>query len=247
MNELMNIDYQSEIINKDPDGNPIISSSNAEFDLSFYQTEQSILDPEVYRNFLKNAESRFRRSKEYKAYKASLMSMGFDKCQIMGNIEASDMVDIELHHNVLNLFDICILISKHVILTFGKISTFDLIELLIHEHFQNRVGVTFLSVTSHQQYTGDPDGYIPPEMTFGKWWELLEIYKYGITYEIANKVNRYINKYRNQLPVTINIQMQEQILNFAYYNQFGMKLNNLLGIPMENNIQQIEDNKYEYV
>ena len=74
-----------------------------------------------------------------------------------------------------------------------------MIELLIREHYNNRVGVTFLSKTAHQMYTNDPDGYIPPDMTFGRWWELLSIYKYGITYDIANKVIKYIQKYQNEI------------------------------------------------
>lgn len=204
------------------DMNPVLSSPNSELDISFYQTKETLLDPERYKSFLKNAENRFRASKEYKIYKGFLMGLGFDHCQVFGNIEADDQVDVELHHNVLNLFDICILICEHVLNTVGYISTFDLIQLLILEHNENRVGCTFLSVTAHQMYTNDPDGYIPPEMTFGKWWELIEKYRYGITYEIANKLIRYITKFQNQLPISINIMQQEQILNFAYFNEYGV-------------------------
>ena len=214
-----NIDY--DIISLD-DKNPSLRSPNSNFDLPFYQTKETLSDPEVYRAFIKNAESRFRSSKEYKTYKSYLMGLGFDHCQVMGNIEADDGVDIELHPNILNLFDDCILICEHVLNTVGYISTFDLIQLLINEHYANRIPCTFLSVTAHQMFTNDgPESYIPPEMTFGKWWELLSKYKYGITFDIANKVNAYINKYRNNLPITINIQQQEQILNFASYNEYG--------------------------
>ena len=227
------------------DENPTISSPNADFDLQFKQTKSSIMDPEYYRNFLRNAESRFRRSKEYKIYKAGLMARGFDHCQVMGNIESSDMVEIELHHNVLNLFDICILISQHIINTVGYITTFDLIQLLIIEHFDDRVGVTFLSTTPHQVYTSDPEGYIPPNMTYGRWWELLDRYRYGITFEIANKVKRYIAKYRNELPVSIDVRHQEQILDFAYYNQYGMQIGDISGY--NNLLEQREETEYDFV
>ena len=73
----------------------------------------------------------------------------------------------------------------------------------------------------HEMYTNDPNAYIPPEMTFGKWWELIERYPYGITYEIAQKLIRYITKYQNRIPISIRPDQQEQILNFAYYNEFG--------------------------
>ena len=134
------------------------------------------------------------------------------------------------------LFDICLLISSHVVNTIGYISTFDLIQLLIQEHYNNRVGVTFLSKTAHQIFTNDDDGYIPPEQTFGKWWELLSIYKYGITFNIANKVISYINKYNKHFQGSINIMQNEEIMRFAWANEYGEEVNNIgLAIPMQIN------------
>ena len=202
------------------DSNPTIRSPYATLDLQFYQTKETLMDVDTYRNFLKNAESRFRASREYKAYKHYLMDMGMDRCQIMGNV-TSEGAEIELHHNVLGLFDICLLISSHIINTVGVISTFDLVQLLIQEHWANRVGITFLSKTAHQMYTSDPDGYIPPEQTFGRWWELLDRYRYGITFDIANKIIKYIQKYQDNLPTSIRIPQQEEILSFAHYNEYG--------------------------
>ena len=202
------------------DSNPTIRSPYATLDLQFYQTKETLMGVDTYRNFLKNAESRFRASREYKAYKHYLMDMGMDRCQIMGNV-TSEGAEIELHHNVLGLFDICLLISSHIINTVGVISTFDLVQLLIQEHWANRVGITFLSKTAHQMYTNDPDGYIPPEQTFGRWWELLDRYRYGITFDIANKIIKYIQKYQDNLPTSIRIPQQEEILSFAHYNEYG--------------------------
>lgn len=203
------------------DKNPAVHSPYATNDLLFYQTKETLADVDTFRNFLKNAESRFRASKEYKAYKAYLIEyLGIDRCQVMGNITTED-ADIELHHNVLGLFDICLLITSHVINTVGIITTFDLVQLLIEEHKQNRVGVTFLCETAHQMYTNDPNAYIPPEMTFGRWWELLSIYRYGITYDIAAKVINYIKKFQNNLPLSVQLLQQEEILSFAHYNEYG--------------------------
>lgn len=247
-NELVPSSYTDYDIVTYDDDNPTISSPSADYDLQFKLTKSSIKDPEFFRGFLRNAESRFRRSKEYKIYKAGLMARGFDHCQVMGNVESSDMVDIELHHNIINLFDICILITEHIINIIGSLTTFDLVQLLIVEHFDNRVPVTFLAVTPHQVYTSDPEGYIPPDMCIGKWWELLEKYKYGVTFEIANKVKRYISKYRNQLSISIDVRHQEQILDFAYYNQFGVKVNDINGynlIDIDNN--DTEESNYELV
>lgn len=211
-----------DIISFNEKENPTVRSPYATTDLPFYQTRETLMDIDTYRNFLKNSESRFRASREYKAYKAYLIEyLGINRCQIFGNITVDD-ASIELHHNVLGLFDICLLISSHMINTVGVITTFDLIELLIQEHWNNNVGVTFLSKTAHQLYTNDPNGYIPPEMTFGKWWELLSKYRYGITFDLANKILNYIKKYQNNLPVSISAPLQEQILSYASFNEYGM-------------------------
>ena len=238
MNELIRIDAQDrlypEIITYD-DHNPTLRSPHAEFDLQFYQTKETLMDVDVYRNFLKNVERRFRASREYKAYKAYLIEyIGLDRCQVFGNVTIED-ADVELHHNVLGLFDICLLISSHVVNTIGFISTFDLIQLLIQEHYNNRVGVTFLSKTAHQVFTNDDDGYIPPEQTFGKWWELLSLYRYGITYNIANKVVSYINKYNKHFQSSINIMQNDEIMHYAWANEYGEPIPTIgLALPYGN-------------
>lgn len=222
--------------------NPVVRSPYASNDLFFYQTRETFMDVDVFRNFLRNSETRFRASKEYKAYKSYLIEyIGINRCQVFGNITTDD-ADIELHHNVLGLFDICLLIASHIVNTVGIISTFDLIQLLIQEHWANRVGVTFLSKTAHQMYTNDPNAYIPPEMTFGKWWELLDRYKYGITYDIAAKIIRYIKKYQDKLPLSLDIQLQEQILNYSQFNEYGMPPSECGEIPAsEEDIKELDD------
>ena len=216
--------------------NTTLTSPNSLIDLPFEMTRETMLDVETYKSFITSAISAFRGSKEYKAYKSYLIEyLGIDRCQYFGNVTMEDLDDrgIELHHNVLGLFDICLLITLHVVNTVGVISTFDLIELLIREHYNNRVGVTFLSKTAHQMYTNDPDGYIPPDMTFGRWWELLSIYRYGITYDIANKVIKYIQKYQNNLPTSIQIPQQEEVMSWCHFNEYGMPAADCGEIPGE--------------
>ena len=201
--------------------NPTLRAPKAVLDLIMNQTRDTLSDPETFRNFIKSAERQFRASREYKAYKSYLMdSLGINRCQILGNITSED-ADIELHHNILGLYDIASLITLHYINTVGYINSMQLIQLLIIEHYNNRVGVTFLSKTAHQIYTNDVNGYIPPDQTFGKWWELLTNYKYGITFDIAYKVINYLKKYQNEMPVSINLEQQEEILSWAGYNTYG--------------------------
>ena len=60
--------YYPDII-KISEKNFALRSPYAITDCYFYQTRETIQDIDIFRNFLKNAESRFRASREYKAYK----------------------------------------------------------------------------------------------------------------------------------------------------------------------------------
>ena len=90
MNELsvINQEYNQypDIISFD-DKNPTVRSPYAVTDLLFYQTRESLQDIDLFRNFIRNAEMRFRSSREYKAYKAYLIEyLGINRCQVFGNI-----------------------------------------------------------------------------------------------------------------------------------------------------------------
>ena len=173
--------------------NPTLISPNAFYELPFYQTRDTLMDVEVYKRFLDNAISRFRSSRTYKNYKSYLYGLGMDKCQFHGNIN-SEMASIEMHHNMLTIFDIALIITEHTLNTVGRITTFDLVNLLKAEHINNRVQLVMLSLTPHQLYHNEPDFFIHPDMCFGNWAEFLEKYKYGITQDVAFKILFYLKR-----------------------------------------------------
>lgn len=177
----------------DMDFNPSIHSPNCSFNLPFYATEESFVDIEFYKKFLDNAISRFRTSRTYKNYKSYLMSLGMDRCQILGNID-ENMADIEMHHNFLTIFDIALMITEHTIKTKGFITTFDLVLLLKEEHKNNRIPLVMLTKTVHQLYHQNEDFVIPAQYCFGYWQELLVKYNKGITRDIAYKCINFIHK-----------------------------------------------------
>lgn len=216
-----NIYLAEEFIYSNPNISAIYCPS-APYPLPFEQTRETLIDVERYKAFIDNSISRFRRSRAYKGYKAYLMCMGMDRCQILGNIK-SDMADIEMHHNFLTIFDISILISQHILNTIGKITTFDLISLLIQEHRNNNIPIVMLSKTAHQVYHDNPEFYIPLSMTFGKWWDLLIKYRYGITLDIAYKVIKYINKCQanNELTGLEYFKLKESMESWGKYNDYA--------------------------
>ena len=176
--------------------NPCVSSPNSTFAISFYQTRESLMDIDTYRVFLKNCETRFRHSKTYKNYKGFLIGNGLDRCQVHGFINSEmEGVDIEMHHCILTLFDICLLITEHLLNTVGFVSTFDVVQLLKEEHKANNIAIVMLSKTPHQVYHNDTSQFfIHPSMCFGNWPALIEKYRLGLTQDVTFKLLYYLKK-----------------------------------------------------
>lgn len=176
--------------------NPIVTSPNSTFSISFYQTRDSLIDIDVYRQFLKNCEYRFRHSVTYSNYKGFIIGLGMDRCQVHGYITA-DMkgVDLEMHHAILTLFDICLLITEHLLNTVGYVTTFDVVQALKEEHKAHNIALVMLSKTPHQVYHANTGQFfIHPKMCFGKWPVLIEKYKYGLTQDVAFKLLYYLKQ-----------------------------------------------------
>lgn len=201
--------------------NPTLTSPNSFYEISFYLTRDAALDVETYKRFLDNAISRFRRSRTYKHYKGFLVGLGLDRCQFHGNINTGMDVTIEMHHNMLTIFDIAVIITEHVLNTKGYISTFDLIQLLKQEHINHRVQLVMLSLTPHQLYHNNPDFFIHPKMCFGNWVEFLERYNSGLTQDIAYKLLFYLKRAEDLGESTDNdlLEVRDKILSWNHLNE----------------------------
>lgn len=197
--------------------NPTISSPFSPFVIQFYQTIDSLNNIEDYRVFLKNVESAFRKSREYRAIKSRLIESGMSNCQIHGNLN-SEMVSIEMHHNMLTLFDLAMIITEHMVRTTGKVSSFDVERLLVEAHNNNEVLLVMLSKTPHQVYHANPEFFLPFEMCIGEPAKFLERYKYGITQDIAYKILRYLRQEeRNEGKINDQglLNIRDQILSWS--------------------------------
>lgn len=223
-----------DIISFTDEANIFLHSPNSEFDISFAATKDTLMDVDVFRNFIQNAVNRFRHSRDYKMYKAYLMELGLCNSAIHGNI-SSDLCTIEMHHVIINIFDIALMITQHIINTVGCITTFDLVQLLKQEHKANNVPIVMLDETTHEMYHSDIDSYIPPNMVFGCWWNLISNYSRGITIDIAKKIIYYIQKYYNNTDPMV-VKMRDDIISFANYNEYGTYyMNNTMSIETSGN------------
>lgn len=201
--------------------NPVLSSPNSVYAISFYQTRDTLMDIDTYRVFLKNCESRFRHSVTYTNYKGYLIDIGMNRCQVHGYI-TSDMegVSIEMHHAILTLFDICLLITEHMLNTVGYVTTFDVVQALKEEHKANNIALVMLSKTPHQMYHAESSQFfIHPSMCFGNWPKLLEKYKLGLTQDVAFKVLYYLKKAIETEGTTDNglLDLREKIKEWSGY------------------------------
>lgn len=176
----------------DLDDNPTLTYTENDASISYYQTKDTLRNPEDYKFFLKNVTHGFRTSPFYKKYKRDLMEKGLDRCFIQSNL-TSEHCSIEMHHNILTIFDIAFMICEHQLNTVGKINTFELISLLKYEHSINNVPIAMITITGHELNHSNDDFFIHPNSTFGNWVNLIRKYNKGMTPEIANKLIRYLN------------------------------------------------------
>lgn len=206
-----------DIIEFGPD-NPAFSSPNSPYICPFKQTRDTLLDADVYRDFIHNAVTQFRKSRVYKNYKGFLIGLGMDHCQMLGNIN-NEMATIEMHH-VISIDDVALIICEHVLNVLGYITTFDLIHLLRKEHTEHHMQLTMLALTSHQLYHEDMGMYIAPSMTFGDWFTFLSSYRYGITQDIAFKVLMYVNRAIDEKDSNDNslLDLRNCIADWSVYN-----------------------------
>lgn len=241
----INIYLAQEYINTQ-DPIPAIYFPRCEYPLTFYQTRDTLADMDRYKAFIDNCTHRFRKSRMYKSYKSYLMSMGLDRCQVIGNIQ-DGMANIEMHHNFLTIYDITILISQHILNTVGRCTTFDIVALLMQEHRNNNIPIVMLSETVHQLYHDNPDFYIPISMTFGKWWDLLIKYRYGITLDIAYKVVKYIQNCQrnNELNSVEFFKLSDDIKNWGEYNEYNY-YNNYCGNIVNYGYGNNSNSKFEF-
>lgn len=205
--------------------NPCIHSPNAPYALFFGQTFETIsADTEGFKSFLENAVKQFRQSPTYKMYKGYLVDMGLNRCQMLGNIDA-DMATLEMHHNGITVFDIAMMICYHILNEKGVVTTYDIVLELKRVHRENKVPLVMLCKTAHQLYHNEDDFFIPANMTYGFWTDLITEFRDGITYGVANKIRAWINlslKHSNN--DNLNRQyfdLRDQILDWSVYNEYA--------------------------
>lgn len=199
-------------------GNPTLRSPNSSYELPLLQTKESLTDIDSYGKFVHNAVSQFRKLRVYKNYKNYLMNLGLDHCQYLHNINSS-MADLEMNHCIITIFDVALMITEHLINTYGYASTCHVVAALREEHISNRIPLVIMSKTVHQVYHNDDLFFVHPKQVFGQWIELFSKYRNGITPEICVKVLYYLKNAFEETGSSDNdlLALSDTIKNWSEY------------------------------
>lgn len=202
MANLPNIDYKS------PKRNPTIDSPTSEFEIPLYKDVEYFGSLENFVSFVKAVEQLVRRSDDYTRYKRHLFEdVGLTYCQVLSNIDEKNMVAeddgkkqkkrsslLEMHHGpIFTLFDYAQILTEWMIVNDKKITTFRVADLLLQEHFDNRVQTVMLSKTIHEQ-VHEGSIFINLKQAFGDLNGFIDRYSAGLSVPMIEKVNRYIEK-----------------------------------------------------
>ena len=176
--------------------NPTLDSNDSIYELPFYKDAEFFYNLDNYVYYIKGIESMVRRSKYYKRYIAYLKSdLGMNFCQVKGNIQENEDDKhelIEMHHGpILTLFDYVAIIVEHFLVNNKPISTFNIANEVIQEHYNLHVQTVMLCETAHQE-VHDNKIFINMRQGFGDFNAFIEKYKDGLLPEQIVKINKYI-------------------------------------------------------
>lgn len=200
--------------------NPKIKSDIDDEVLRYYQTREDLADPDVFQYFIKACEMCVRKDDRYSNYIHELKERGFDRDVIQGAINNKRFpnVAIEMHHGpMFTLYDICSIVTDHLLANDEKVSTFKVAKLVLDEHERHHIQLTMLTKSNHE-LAHDGKVFIHINQTIGDVLEFIKTYKKGFRrehlytmeeylklckkfnatdndYLTARKVNKKINKY----------------------------------------------------
>ena len=183
---LPNIIYERE------DGSATVDSPSSMFKLQFEKNEEYLSNLESRNRFIKKTEQMIRKNDRYSKYIYELKTKkGLNHCQVLPHLTDKDCT-IEMHHGpIFTLYDICDIMIDHFIRKGWEVTTFDIADKVLDEHWENRIQVVMLCTTIHND-VHDREIFISTEQAWGNLGEFLKRYK--LSPELREKYNRYMDR-----------------------------------------------------
>lgn len=195
------------IEHKKPKKNPTLESPSSSLIIPFYKDIEYFASLNNFISFIKSVEKLVRSHDDYKAYKSHLMGdVGLSYCQVLSNIDEKEFSAdedfnkttkgslLEMHHGpVFTLFDIVYIVTQWAVYTDKKITTYNIAEIVLKEHYLNNIQVVMLSKTIHEQ-VHENNIFISMHQAFGDLNTFVNKYKQGFDINMIKKLNNYIDK-----------------------------------------------------
>lgn len=214
MNDINNIEELPK--NKDKIVEMKIEAHDFDIDECGYLTVDDITDKDI--GYL---ERQIRNSYEYKSYIEYLKTeLDLNQCKLLPQLDLMENpVGLEMHHYPFTLYDITNIISRQMISKAeedgsGAVSSFDIAERVMKEHYENNVGLIPLTSTLHQM-AHNKSLIIPLEYVNGNYGNFINKYSEYIDDDTRNKLNEELIASDSEDARELNeLKLQKKIIHY---------------------------------
>lgn len=182
------------IIYETENGSKTIDSPNSLYTLEFEKSAEYMSNQQSRNRFITKTKQLIRRNDRYTKYIAKLKTKKkLNRCQILSNLTDKDC-SIEMHHGpIFTLHDYCDIMIDHFLSKGWEITTYDIADIILDEHWKDRIQVVMCSTTVHQEIH-DREIFLNMLQAYGNLHKFLKIYK--LNEDLLEKYNRYVDKCR---------------------------------------------------
>jgi len=162
-------------------------------------------------------EKEVRGSYEYKSYINYLKTeLDLNQCELMPGLDPkTDPVSIEFHHYPITLYEIVAIVSNKLLSEIDEgesVSSFEISEQVMKEHYENNVGLVPLTSTLHE--AAHSRSIIVPINTIN-----------GNYTKFINKYNDYINsEIMDKITDNITVSSDEELVRMTNSNKLNKKI-----------------------
>jgi hypothetical protein len=198
-----------------------------EFDLSVNNFDMRVNNIEDIEDFDEKAvmyiEKQIRNSYEYRAYVQYMKEeLDLTKCSLLPNIDIKTTpVSLEFHHFPLTLFDVTSTVGRSMLMDAGTdVSTLDIAEQVMKEHFENNIGLVPLTKTIHEMAHNGSIA-IPFDKINGNYEKFIERYRDHIEPDFLERLDALKKYNSSEEAKTFNdYKLKKRIANYnVEYNR----------------------------
>lgn len=146
-----------------------------------------------WHKFIDSTKLMVRTSDEYREYIAHVKTFNnLKNCAFLGNVDDCEgEVDIEIHHTPLTIHEVIEIIATDMLFEKKSITTFDVAQRVMEEHFRNMIGIVPVSKTIHE-LIHDGKINVSINQVFGDVSGFLKKYARSVLPETSRKVEAFI-------------------------------------------------------